>query len=235
VIVIALVGGLVRYVHKEPTNDATTSSATTPGSEHSVGTPNNTLGETTPELSYTIFGRKNDSVGRIVKIRVSRAATEQEQLPIASAVRANEKGYVKRLIVWFFLSGSAGKEDIAWAVANFGPDPKVTIQGFTPQKLTETATALSASGNMLGRWIWDAGTASSVIGLSRDESGRMVVNERFMDGSVRKKPLRESKSSRGRRFVASDLDEYYVLLPDGNLEISDKEGLIFVAKPYTGP
>jgi hypothetical protein len=86
----------------------------------------------------------------------------------------------------------------------------------------------AAQGSALGgRWIRSYGAVSSSVVIA-EVGDQLILTEQFHDGSSRQLTLRETKSERGRLFTVvkgSDFGEYFLLLPDGVLEVGDQTGL----------
>lgn len=114
----------------------------------------------------------------------------------------------------------------AWARAELLPTPIVTVYGLTHG----AARALAAEGpsanqEVIGRWLDDLGR--SRLTIYRQDNRLYLENASSPDASFSEQ-LVERASSRGRRFNSRDKEgiDYYIVRPDGSLEIWDTEGLI---------
>ena len=144
---------------------------------------------------------------------------------IAEELRAAESGAYEQFLISYYLPGmdpAAG----AWATSHFDPELEVRILGVpAPQELSEP-------DGVVGRWRYDHAVGYQIV--IRRENGAFW-RERIFDGvEPRRDELVEKPSPRGRRFQkkeGSPHGDHYVLLPDGNLEIRDEDGLVGVAKP----
>jgi hypothetical protein len=194
-------------------------------------------GAVAPELSYTVISSDRDKISKTLKVRLSRTATEAELSQLAVRLKTEQQGAAARFSVWFFLSDTQlGSHDPAWATANFEPELRIDIHGLTQDQLAQATASAEKVPKPLGRWIWNYAAGSGPVVIAK-VGGRFVLTQQYKDGSTRKLTLKESKSTRGRLFTdvkGSDFGEYFLLLPDGGLEIGDKDGAIGTATRLKG-
>ena len=179
---------------------------------------------------YEIFGDQGvfASAGKVTfDVRLPAAAEESEVRRIATEIRDSDASDRSPVFVNFYLPGQQ-VDDYAYAVVIFryGRGIEVNVGGVTPsQKARMVAT--KPSDVLIGRWFDSNPLVGAVISITSD----LRMETAYKDGSVAKRKMRERKTARGRRFdyVPAGRD-YYVLLPSGDLEIRDNEGLISVAR-----
>jgi hypothetical protein len=195
-------------------------------------------GAVAPELSYTVISSDRDKISKTLKVRLSRTATEAELSQLAVRLKTEQQGAAPKFSVWFFLPDTQlGSHDPAWATANFEPDLRIDIHGLTQDQLAQATASAEKVPKPLGRWIWNYAAGSGPVVIAK-VGGRLVLTQQYKDGSTRKLTLKESKSTRGRLFTdvkGSDFGEYFLLMPDGGLEIGDKDGAIGTTTRLKGP
>ena len=182
---------------------------------------------TVPEYTIT---RDIPSVGSLRSVRVEIAEPHPEKdlrLIVNDVVRRDPSDYPNTR-VFFYLPGQ-GEHEAAWAVSEFNPDLKVTINGLPGPQPT---TGPEEVGEVLGRWEDPQPMFGSRITIRRVE-GRWMLHQRFADGSLLNKQLVEKPWDEGRRFQWADglaADDFFVLRPDGNLAIYLQSNLDAVAR-----
>ena len=131
----------------------------------------------------------------------------------------------ERLQVAFYLPDN-NLEGIAWAVANFDPSLSVTINGVSEEgsrEMIEAAKRIPAEGTLVGRWRDPEPMMGGIITIT-EKNGKLYLHQRFQyDGSELEKELAEVPwQGEGRRLQWADnpdTRDYYVLHPDGRLDI----------------
>ena len=100
------------------------------------------------------------------------------------------------------------------------------------------AVAASQAANYkdLGHWIMPVDPVAAQFLTIRERNGTYEVVARWKGGHQRTIALRETQSSRGRRFwVVGDVAETnYTILKDGTLDIRDQDGKFLIAQPFDG-
>lgn len=80
--------------------------------------------------------------------------------------------------------------------------------------------------NVIGTWIDDRPYAGYTLILS-EEGESLVMTRLFTDGSSTKNEMVSQQTTSGIRLgTAQDSEDYYILKPDGSLELRDSMGLI---------
>jgi hypothetical protein len=133
-------------------------------------------------------------------------------------------------VIEFF--GSSPKDSTAG-----GPSPATSKRGGQPTASLpvpaapgpSASTAAPKSSASLGRWRWNSGHESVSVEIRKD-GAKLISRESFTDGPNRTLTLKETSARRGgRRFINADdtsLGEYFLIMPNGDLEIGDKDGRI---------
>jgi hypothetical protein len=95
------------------------------------------------------------------------------------------------------------------------------------------APAAEAGRTTIGRWRDARPVVESTIEIAR-VGGRLTLEQRFtLDGSVFRVDLVEAGAPQGRRFDATGdaAGAYWVLTPEGALEVYDALGLVATTQP----
>lgn len=207
----------------EPTN-TTGSNQTTPSKPRSP----ESVQPRSSTSAYSII-EENKQPGRKASfnVRIPTAIEQAKVRELALSIRRSRATDNNPVFIMFYLPGmqvGAG----AYAAARFTPDLTVEVLGVTPaerNRLKRTA----AKEELIGRWLDQTPLTGGVITISKS----LMLEQKFKDNSMRKIKLSETQVSRGRRFdhvPASAFGDHYVLLPSGNLEIRDQDGMISTAK-----
>lgn len=173
------------------------------------------------------------SQSRDVRIRINKIMSEEAIRAIAVDWRNKSGQEVPRPYLFFYLPGM-DPDNAAWATASFDPDLKTRILGSTEEESRQVKLALSPNQRAVGQWIDNAAGHPYRIIVLRDKN-RLHMLQIFDDGSKRDFNLVEKHSKLGRRFEdarGSDSGDYYLLMPNGDLQVCDSEGLIDTAKPF---
>lgn len=177
---------------------------------------------------YHIIAQDLASTGKAsFDVRIPAAVEQAEIRDMATEIRRTRAESRNPVFVSFYLPGQqvgAG----AYAAVQFRPQMNVNMLGATPSEQTRMDVA-APTEDLLGRWVDSSPIMGGVITITSD----LRLEKPFKDGSVMKRKLRETKTGRGRRFdpvPASGHGDHWLLLPSGELEIRDREGLIATAR-----
>jgi hypothetical protein len=193
--------------------------------------PTNGQGTSGPVPAYAVM----TTAGVSTEVRLSTWPTEDELVRIADTLRS-PLAAGDRALIFFYLPLSFGDSPGApWARAMFTPETTIKVYGFTPKTLAKAAALADQIPEQIGAWMWNQGGGSEVIVISTKQ-GQLMRTDLTIGGDSLKYSylLHETRDGQGRRFQGADTSgtgDYYVLLPDGDLVLGDKEGPFSSAKP----
>ncbi len=167
-----------------------------------------------------------------IVVRLQQRVSTSRLQEIARVLRFRERDY-PRVFISHYLPGMRPGGG-AWATTHFNPSLEVKILGLSREQVASfRSTPDRSNGDVVGAWIDESPLIGGRIVISR-EGGRAFVKHSFQDGSGSTSELRERATARGRRFdykPRNPAGDHFLLLPNGNLEIRDNQGLITVARP----
>jgi len=116
----------------------------------------------------------------------------------------------------------------AYATTHFNPTLQVKILGLTAIEADQLLKiANSDRRDVIGQWLVESDMLGNLITIYRVRT-YLFIEEKFVDGHMRRTKVIEVPSSNGRRFEPaqhSSTDDHWVLTSSGNLEIRDEIGL----------
>lgn len=187
------------------------------------------------DLDYEIIGEdtyQNDR--RSLDVRLNRKVDEDVLRTLAHRLRSQASRSFERTFVVYYLPGmevDAG----GWATSHFDPELDVEVLGVPEDGGTRLQEIRAEHGeDLIGVWERNHPGLSGTFALFRTDTG-FWLEWIYPDGSSRTLKLREMLSGVGRRFEDPEntFGEYW-LLRQGNLELRDPEGVVFVAQPVSG-
>ena len=184
-------------------------------------------------VSYSIL--KSDTflnVKRSIDVRLKEPISESNLRQIALELKAKDPKDYERTFICYFLPGMELDKG-AWATTHFNPNLKIQVYGFTAEQdkaLREKPN--DASRNIIGCWL----DTSLYIGgritiFSKDE--KYFFEKIYSDGGGSPKEFLVDFSNNRkilRKIGKSPAGEYYLIDKQGNLQLWDKEGVIWTAK-----
>ncbi|GJL94545.1 MAG: hypothetical protein DHS20C05_09500 [Hyphococcus sp.] len=172
----------------------------------------------------------DDSLGNIkrsVDVLLKERITENELKAIAQKIHGDCTTYERTFIVYYLPGMKIGAG--AWATTHFDPNLKVQIFGFLPDEVEAVAMDSLESTSVIGVWLDESVGAAKYILFLRDE--KYFIDREFKDGSRKKFEVTPADISEDKsKFLVpnSNYNEYYQILPNGNMGIFDDDGLIVV-------
>jgi hypothetical protein len=175
-----------------------------------------------------------ESSRRHVVVVLPRRIAELEIAPIADAVRAKEKAPFEKTVVNFYLPGMKIGQG-AWAIAVYNPTIKVSIVGLRlDEEQSAIAEAAADKRAVIGVWLTASPAAPGRLTLYR-EAARVFAEWRLRDGTKSVEELTEQRGPGGRHFTpASGTTDFYLLTPQGELELRDGHTVIASAERLPG-
>lgn len=168
-------------------------------------------------------------IKRSLDVRINKRVSEDVLRAIALELHGRSPQKYERTFMIYLLP-EMHEGDSAWATTHFNPDLEVRVLGLTPMEANAlSAEPIARGGSMIGRWADER--IGGVIEI-RDEGGQLHFEERFKDGSKRQKVLLEKKVTAGRQFTEAQAEygEFWLLLPDGRLQLGDDDGIMATFK-----
>jgi hypothetical protein len=193
---------------------------------HSATIPN--------DVSYSVISAYADRSGikRSVDVRLNKKVSESTLRALALTLKSQDPRKYDRTFITYYLPGmnpGAG----AWATTHFNPDLEIQILGLS---IDEEERLLSepkpADQELVGIWLDETPFISRRIVIFKRD-GRLFVEQIFKDGGHSEQEIVELEASQGRRFDAvegSSTGDHWIIIPNGNLQLRDEEGLIMTAK-----
>ncbi len=169
---------------------------------------------------------------RSLDVRLNKKVSEKTLRAIALKLKGQDSRSYKRTFICYLLPGmevGAG----AWATTHFNPNLEVKILGLTVEQ--ENALKQSSddpSREVIGIWLDESpfiGSRVTIFG----KDGKLFMENKYKDGSIGKTEIAEKLSGRKRTFRSkkgSSTGEFYLIDKQGNLQMWDEEGLIYMAK-----
>jgi len=171
-------------------------------------------------------------IKRSLDVRLSRKVPKADLHDIALELRAQDSRHYERTFICYYLPGMVVGSG-AWATTHFNPNLDVRILGMTVEQesmLKEKAD--DSSRQVIGRWL-DEGILNRRITFFKQD-GRLIMERLWSDGSRGTDDIIETSSNRGRMFQSTkgggDAGEYYLIDNQGNLQLWDRDGLVFTAR-----
>ena len=164
----------------------------------------------------------------VIEVKLNGHASERRLEEIAKELRTRYKGQrYKRTFISYRLPG---QREGFYATTNWDPGFEVKFNGFPYEKAVEAIEELLASvpedAELLGLWDWLYGLEDFVV-LYRHED-KVVKNEAAAWGGGEGEKVLVERS--GAYWVqGSPTSDHYKVRQNGDLEIRDSEGLIYVA------
>ena len=126
----------------------------------------------------------------------------------------------------------------AWATTHFNPELKVDVLGMSREmeNLVRNANGEASTGDLVGAWIITSASIPGRIEIVR-EGDRYTLRQTLVirdDRADLEEELRETASPNGRRFEKASenpLNEYYLILQDGTLQVGDDDGVFATGQP----
>ncbi|MCK4998179.1 MAG: hypothetical protein KAS23_01545 [Anaerohalosphaera sp.] len=171
-------------------------------------------------------------IKRSLDVRLDKKVSEATLKKIAYELKAKDTRRYERTFICYYLPDmqvGAG----AWATTHFDPNLEVKILGLTvEQENTMRQLPDDASRKVVGVWLDESPYIGSRITIFQQDD-KLFMENKYTDGSGGKKEMVE-KSSRGKRtFQITEKNragEFYLIDKQGNLQLWDKEGIIWTAK-----
>lgn len=188
-----------------------------------------------PDLTWEVISEDTyEKERRSLDVRLSQAVDEKVLEELANTLKESESQPFARTFIVYYLPdmpvGGGG-----WATSHFDPELVVKILGMEPGSGSRMAALRSEYGeNLIGAWENNQpGSAASFVLFKTDQGTALLKT--YPDGSGSPISVREVRSSQGRRFEDPEnrFGEFY-LMRNGNLELHDDEGVVFVAHPMSG-
>ena len=185
-----------------------------------------------PDVSYKVI--TTDEIpgnGLRLQIRINKIVSKDVLRAIAMTLKATESRSYDRTFMFYYLPDMTLNG--AWATTHFDPDLDVQILGFTAEQATALSVPAPSNQDTIGRWLDNEPYASSQITIYR-ANGKLLMDRKFYDGSSGQFTLVEKQSPLGRRFEdvdRSDTGDYFLITPDGDLQIGDNTGVVATATP----
>ncbi|MDP6890667.1 MAG: hypothetical protein QF471_05010 [Phycisphaerales bacterium] len=164
-------------------------------------------------------------------VRLNKKVSESDLEAIAHYLQQREHVQYPKVFICYYLPGME-VDSGAWATSHFAPDLMVRILGPTKQQSAQSSPKEPDGRTTVGSWMDNSPMVGGPITIFVLNS-TMYLEQSFAMGGSRRITIRETSTSRGRRFddVAEATNgDHWLLRPDGNLEIRDQEGLIATAR-----
>ncbi|MBF8779095.1 zinc ribbon domain-containing protein [Pseudomonas fulva] len=171
-------------------------------------------------ITYTITKddyRSGGSILRKVEAMLPRRLSEQELKEVAYAIRDDYKTKLPHTFIGFRVEGQTA--DTYWASAKFQPDYEASIIGLKASDYQQLAnTDLSQYPTMISSWLSD-GMIGELMVLYKVKN-TYKLDRIFTDGKRTETYLAKDLDGQRLRLQQPDDEngEYYVLLPNGDLE-----------------
>lgn len=173
-------------------------------------------------------------IKRSLTVQINRKVSEDILREIAIRLKDSDPKKYDRTFIVYCLPEIDCKNG-AWATSHFDPDLEVRIQGLSiEQEAKLKQKPEDNSQNIIGTWLDESVHMGHKITVFRTDKG-LYIGRSFPDGSSSKNELIEKSSSDGRRFEdkkGANFGEFYLLDPQGNLQVWDQDGLISTLKQY---
>lgn len=195
----------------------------------SVDTPASLEGSATrafTSITYEITKddyRSGGSILRKVEAMLPRRLSEQELKEVAYAIRDDYKTKMPHTFIGFRVEGQTA--DTYWASAKFQPDYEASIIGLKASDYQQLAnTDLSQYPTMISSWLSD-GMIGELTVLYKVKN-TYKLDRIFTDGKRTETYLAKKLDGQRLRLQQPDDEdgEYYVLLPNGDLESWSSNG-----------
>lgn len=190
--------------------------------------------KTNEDLTYRIIQEnKIPNIKRSVDIRINCRVSKDKLREIALTIKAKDKSRYERTFICYFLPDMIVDKG-AWATTHFNPELEVRILGATEEDLEilgKTST-LNNEREVIGIWLDENITAK--IALFR-KNGKSFIEMTYKDGSVGTYEMIEKNTRRGLRFdnkKGSAFGDHYLINKNGELELRDDEGLIYIINKF---
>lgn len=168
---------------------------------------------------------------RSLTVALSRKVTEDELKSIALAIKDADPNTYPRTFIRYAVPGNqATKTEMmkvgSWASTDFIPELRLQIHGLTiEQEHLLRQLPDDPTRSVIGCWLHDE--VMGGVRLTLIQRGDDVYLEKaFGDGSKGESLCIEFPSDSGRKFMDAEktgpLDDFYLLRPDGDLEIWSK-------------
>ncbi|MCK4694738.1 MAG: hypothetical protein KAT74_03200 [Candidatus Cloacimonetes bacterium] len=188
--------------------------------------------KTLEDVTYNIIQEnKIPDIKRSVDIRINRRVSKDELREIALTIKAKDKSGYDRTFICYYLPDMIIDEG-AWATTHFNPELEVKILGATEEELAilgESSTS-ETEREILGIWL-DENIPVKLVLFRRN--GKSFIEMTYKDDSVGTYEMIEKNTSRGLRFddkKGSAFGDHYLINKNGELELRDYEGLIYIIK-----
>lgn len=182
------------------------------------------------DVQYEIINdERQRGVRRSVDVRLEVRTTEVELRELAFTIRALDNSSYPRTFILYYLPGM--KVDAgAWASTHFRPDLEIRIYGMTKneyERINRTEN-LNDESEVIGIWLNEMPYLERRITiLNRDDD--YFLETLYPDGSGGERPLIRDQTPVGIRFrVNINSEDFYLLRPNGQMELRDSSGLITI-------
>jgi hypothetical protein len=181
-------------------------------------------------VSYTIIEKTSlRSIKLSIDIRLEQKVSKDFLQKLALKLWQEEPKKYDRIFICYYLPGMTPGSG-AWATSHFNPNLNVNILGMTIEE--EKALIMSKpkelSGEIIGEWLDESPFVSAKYTLLK-RNGKIIMIDKFKDGSSSEKEMIQKKQSGKLRFEEkgdNDFGEYYLIEINGRLAVYDNEGLI---------
>jgi hypothetical protein len=185
-------------------------------------------------ITYTIIQKETlHNIKCSIDIRLSDKISEGELKRLALKIKADLGQEFERIFIVYYLPnmevGAGG-----WATTHFNPTLEVSINGLT--KAEETKLIQGSDGvdgrDIIGIWLNESPFMGSLMTLYR-KNGAVYLENKFKDGSESVDEMKVEKVGNESRYTVkgdNPFGEYYRMNAKGDIEMCDKEGILFTAK-----
>lgn len=185
------------------------------------------------DVTYSIIGSDTFlDYKRSLDVRLNRKVSEDTLSALALKLKAQDPKIYERTFICYYLPGmevGAG----AWATTHFNPNLEVKILGLTAEQENALRQQTNdPSRDVIGSWLDESPFIGSRVTIFR-QNGKLFLENTYKDGSSGKKEIVEKLSGKERTFrkkEGSSAGEFYLIDKQGNLQLWDQEGIIWIAK-----
>lgn len=209
------------------TPTAPVESKSEPGKQASTVDEEQKISSIPSDIRYSVIDSDVvPGVKRTLDIRLNKKVSEEILGEIALKLKAGDSHQYERTLICYYLPGMTVGSG-AWATTHFDPDLQVQILGLTEQaEKTQKSKPQPSNRKVIGKWV-DSGIAGGTITIFRKDGGYFMETQ-YSDGSCGTRRLVKA-SARRYNNPESDAGDHFVINSDGDLEISDNDGLMATA------
>lgn len=157
-------------------------------------------------------------------ITLQRRIPEDALREIAVNLRDSDPNSYQLVHIAFYL-GDMKVGTGAWAIAEFDPDLEIRMLGLNvEQEQAISALPTDTTRQVIGSW-WDERPILKNKMTYFRQNGKVLMENKFDDGTARVVEMREVSSAAGRRYTyVPDNGDYFVINASGALEWWDEDG-----------